>query len=145
MEDQLHPRPALPLKPRVKQPSPITEIRAADIALLEARTFLHGAKREGVVIGSTSLYEIDRLIEDRKGEDVLPDGEEELRRLVYEKLPQPYQSYAGCFSKATSDTLPPHREGVDHDIILEGSSSDLAPSPLYNMSLEQLELVKAYL
>jgi len=41
--------------------------------------------------------------------------------------------------------LPLYREGVDHDIVLKGSSSDLAPSPLYNMSLEQLELVKVYL
>ena len=34
---------------------------------------------------------------------------------------------------------------MDHDIVLEGSSSDLAPSPLYNILLEQLELVKVYL
>jgi hypothetical protein len=34
---------------------------------------------------------------------------------------------------------------VDYDIVLEGSSSDLAPSPLYNILLEQLELVKVYL
>jgi len=36
-------------------------------------------------------------------------------------------------------------EEVDHDIILKGNSRDLAPSPLYNMLLEQLELVKVYL
>jgi len=41
--------------------------------------------------------------------------------------------------------LPPHREGVDHNIVLKSSSKELAPSPLYNISLEQLELVKAYL
>jgi len=41
--------------------------------------------------------------------------------------------------------LLPHREGVDYNIILKGSSSDLAPSPLYNILLEQLELVKVYL
>ena len=67
MQDQLYPKLALPLKPRARQSSPIADIRAADIALLEARRFLYGAKRKGVVIGSTSLYEINRLIEDRKG------------------------------------------------------------------------------
>ena len=41
--------------------------------------------------------------------------------------------------------LPLYREGVDHDIVLKSSSRELAPSPLYNMLLEQLELVKAYL
>jgi len=38
-----------------------------------------------------------------------------------------------------------YREGVDYDIVFESSSRELAPSPLYNISLEQLELVKAYL
>ena len=67
MQDQLYPKPALLLKPRVRQSLPIADIRAVDIALLKARRFLYGAKRKGVVIGSTSLYKIDRLIEDRKG------------------------------------------------------------------------------
>ena len=66
------------------------DIKAADIALLKARSFLRGMKRKGVVIGSTSVYKIERLIEDRKGQDALPNNKEELRWLVYEKLPQPY-------------------------------------------------------
>ena len=41
--------------------------------------------------------------------------------------------------------LPPYHKGVDHNIVLKSSSRELAPSPLYNISLEQLELVKAYL
>jgi len=91
IKDQLYLRLALPLKPRVKQPSPIADIgaadiAAADIALLKARSFLCGIKRKGVVIGSTSLYEIERLIEDRKGQDALPNNKEELCWLVYEKL-----------------------------------------------------------
>jgi len=57
-----------------------------DIALLKARSFLCGTKRKGVVIGSTSLYEIERLIEDRKGQNALPNDKEELRWLIYEKL-----------------------------------------------------------
>ena len=90
MKDQLYLRLALLLKLKVKQPSPIADIGAADIALLKARSFLCGTKRKGVVIGSTSLYEIEQLIEDRKGQDALPNNKEELRRLVYKKLPQPY-------------------------------------------------------
>jgi len=92
MKDQLYLRLALLLKLRVKQPSPIADIGAADIVvvdiiLLKARSFLCGTKYKGVVIGSTSLYKIERLIEDRKGQDALPNNEEELRRLVYKKLP----------------------------------------------------------
>jgi len=145
MEDQLYPRLALPLKLRARRPLFTREFRAVDIALLKVRNFLQGAKRRDVVIGYTSLYKIDQLIEDKKAQDALPNNKEELRRLVYKKLLQPYQEYADCFSKAISDTLPPHHEGVDHDIILKGNSRDLAPSPLYNISLEQLELVKVYL
>jgi hypothetical protein len=40
MEDQLYPRPALPLKLRVRRPLPTREFRVADIALLEVKNFL---------------------------------------------------------------------------------------------------------
>ena len=59
MEDQLYPRLALPLKLRVRRPLSAREFRAADITLLKARNFLRGAKRRDIVIGCTSLYEID--------------------------------------------------------------------------------------
>jgi len=90
MENQLHPRPAPPLKLRKRRPLFTRKFRAADITLLKARNFLQGAKRKDVVIRYTSLYKIDQLIEDRKGQDALPNNKEELRRLIYKKLPQPY-------------------------------------------------------
>ena len=43
-----------------------------------------------------------------------------------------------------SDQLPLHKEKVDHNIILK-DENNLTSSPLYSMSLKQLELVKAYL
>jgi hypothetical protein len=48
------------------------------------------------------------------------------------------------FSKVKADMLPPHREGVDHDIKLEGENT-LTPSPLYSMSIAHLKLLKEYL
>ena len=53
--------------------------------------------------------------------------------------------YGHVFSKAASDELAPHREGVDHDIVLTGDLSELGTSPLYTMSLDQLKLMKEYL
>jgi len=79
MEDQLHPRPTSPLKLRVRRLLSTREFRAADITLLKARNFLRGAKRKDVVIGYTSLYKIDQLMEDRKGQDALPNDNKELR------------------------------------------------------------------
>jgi hypothetical protein len=44
------------------------------------------------------------------------------------------------FSKAASDILPPHRS-YDHKIILEKENT-LTYSPLYKISLEELETLK---
>ena len=55
------------LKLRVRRLLFTREFRVIDIALLKAGNFLQGAKRKDVVIGYTSLYKIDQLIEDRKG------------------------------------------------------------------------------
>jgi len=90
MEDQLYPRLALLLKLRARRPLSTREFRAADIALFKARNFLQGAKCKDVVIRCTSLYKIDQLMEDKKGQDALLDNKEELRRLIYKKLLQPY-------------------------------------------------------
>ena len=55
-----------------------------------------------------------------------------------------YKEYKNIFSKTTSNILPPYREGVDHNIIFEENNT-LSPNLLYNISLDQLEMVKNYL
>jgi len=90
MEDQLYPRLALLLKLKARRPLFTREFKAADITLLKARNFLRGAKHKDIAIGYTSLYKINQLMEDKKGQDALLDNKEELRRLIYKKLPQPY-------------------------------------------------------
>jgi len=67
MEDQLYPRLALLLKLRARRPLSAREFRVIDIVLLKARNFLQGAKCKDIVIGYTSLYKIDQLMEDKKG------------------------------------------------------------------------------
>jgi len=59
MEDQLYPRPILPLKPRARRLLSTREFRAADITLLKARNFLQGVKHKDIVIRCTNLYKID--------------------------------------------------------------------------------------
>ena len=130
---------------KTKKPGP-PSYAGADIAVLEAGGFLRNARRRDVTIGSTSLYEIGRLIDDREEErDGLEMDGDELRQLIAEKLPPNLNEYGHVFSKAASDELPPHREGVDHDIVLTGDLSELGTSPLYTMSLDQLKLMKEYL
>ena len=49
------------------------------------------------------------------------------------------------FSKAKSDILPPHRS-YDHKIVLEEDTKKLLKySPLYKMSLDELEAIKKYI
>jgi len=115
----------------------------ADIALISGNGFLLNAKRKDVVIGATSLYEVNRLIDDHE-QAGSPQEPSEVERLLDERLPPYLQAYRDVFSKIKADELPPHREGADHDIQLEGGNT-LAPSPLYSMSIEHLKLMKEYL
>ena len=119
-----------------------------DVATIATPAFLLHARKKGTVIGHTSVYEVQKLVEDRLevASAHVADPEEELRRQIDEKLPRP--GYAGAtlahFSKRDSDVLPPHRPDVDHEIKLT-EENNLTSSPLYSMSLEQLKLVKEYL
>jgi len=60
-------------------------------------------------------------------------------------IPDTYNDYAPAFSKADSNTLPPHRS-YDHKIELEPSAEEkLKYSPLYKISVDELEEVKRYI
>ena len=75
------------------------------------------------------------------------DYAESLFALVEDEPPVPdiHAQFASAFSKADSNKLPPHRP-YDHKIELEeGAESKLKYSPLYKMSLEELEEVKKYI
>ena len=120
-----------------------------EINTVGAAAFMINARQKDTLIGHISVYEVEKLIEDRKeelGQADPPDPEEELRQQLAEKLP--FLGYAGAtlahFSEKDSDVLPPYRDGVDHKIELTAENT-LTSSPLYSMSLEQLELVKSYL
>jgi len=149
MKDQLHPRR---IEPSVKRPRLEAVTREAltavglDINVVGAAAFIMNARQKEVVIGHLSVYEVDQLIKDRQLPYEPDLEEEELRQLIQEKLPSPGYARATLahFLKRDSDVLPPHRDGVDYNIELTAKNT-LSSSLLYSMSLEQLELVKAYL
>ena len=111
--------------------------------MLEANGFLINIKQQKTIIDYTSLYKLEQLIEDQK-EPTLKKDKKIIKRLIQKKLPVKYREYKSVFSKAASNTLPPHQEGVDHNIIFKEDNT-LSPSPLYNISLDQLEMIKDYL
>lgn len=124
--------------------------RPPDIAVVSAHAFLLSADKSHM--GVTSLYEIDRFIEDKQKEERhkdLQDDEEELRQKVLRQvltLPE-YHEYLDVFSKAESDQLSSFRPRHYHKIeLLEGSRpEDLGFSPLYRMTADELEACRKYI
>jgi hypothetical protein len=132
----------------VEQPPPPPLVRkltardviTIDIAMIGAAGFKHLTKRKGNTVFTMSLYEIDKLIEEKTQ---LLLEEEALEQLVERKLPAVYANYKDVFSKAALDQLPPHRL-YDYKIQLEGENN-LGFSPLYNYNLEELQTMKKYI
>ena len=90
----------------------------------------------------TSISEIEHVISELS-EPTERDKERELEEIRQVIQPK-YYEYADVFSKIRSDTLPPHRKGVDHKIKLEEKATP-GYCPLYKMSMEQLEAAKTYI
>jgi transposase InsO family protein len=135
-----------PAPPRRPKPlwKPQREIVApVDIYGISAHAFHLNCKQSNNELFSTSLYEIERIIERKRSIQLNSmatyDPQEDLSR-----IPESYTQYLDVFSKAASDQLPPHRL-YDHQIHLETDEKELTYSPLYKMSLEELEATKRYL
>ena len=109
-----------------------------DIAEISATSLHFNLLKEDNEVYTVSLYEIDRLIEDR---DEL-DSEENENELS-QRLPAYLNDLRDCFSEKASNQLPPPRS-YDHKIHLEGEAP-LGYSPLYNQSTVELKATKQYL
>jgi transposase InsO family protein len=113
-----------------------------DIAVINATGFHRNLRKEGTVAFSTSLYEIDRLIEEKQPSTIVDDNKTN-EQLVARLLPKEYEDLRKAFSKVESDTLAPHRP-YDHRIELEAENT-LGYSPLRQHSLEELLAAKKYI
>ena len=97
-----------------------------DIAMIGAVGFHRLIQKKENTVFVTSLYEINRILKEREA----PPTDETNEQLVDRLLPEKYASRKAAFSKAESDTLPPHRP-YDHRIQLEKEDHGLGYSPLY--------------
>lgn len=123
--------------------------RYVDVAVVGALSFAKTASLSDQALGVTNLYEIDRIVAEKKEaerKEALPYDEDELRRKALELVPEDYHEYLNEFSKFESNQLADHRY-IDHHIHLkEGSRpEDLGYSPLYKMSLGELEECRRYI
>ncbi len=109
-----------------------------NICQISANALHFNMKRPGTEFFQTSIYELDRIIDERMGNE-----DAETDELLDERLPPEHAQFRDVFSKVASDQLPPHRS-YDHKIQLE----DPLPnhfSPLYRQSTEELKATKQYL
>jgi hypothetical protein len=60
------------------------------------------------------------------------------------EIPEQYRDLAEVFSKANSETLPPHRDSLDHAIPLEPDSKPVF-GPIYNLSETELQVLREYI
>jgi hypothetical protein len=109
-----------------------------DITIIGAASFSRLCRYKENTVFTTSLYKIDRLIEEKTS--LL---EETPEQLVEHRLPVCYSDYKDVFSKAVSDQLVPYRS-YNYKIELEGENN-LGFSPLYNYNLEELQTIKKYI
>jgi hypothetical protein len=109
-----------------------------DIGIISAAGFVFNCQDPGVTIFSITLDEIDKAIAYKSQPVEATDVD-----LFARKLPAECKDLANVFSQANSDELPPHRT-IDHKIVLE-QENNLGFSPLYQMSLSELQTVKRYL
>jgi Reverse transcriptase (RNA-dependent DNA polymerase)/Retroviral aspartyl protease len=132
--------PNLPAS-RGKSPCIKSKPRQVDIALISGAGFHVGIKRKENEFFISSLYEINRIIDEKGNNAKAADETEEetLKRTV----PKEYHDLIRVFSKAESDKLPPHRP-YDHKIKLTGDVP-LGYHPLYHQTIEELQTLKEYL
>ena len=107
------------------KPLPSSDAPAVDIAAISAIAFYFNIYRKDNEVFITSLYEINRIINERE-EEIAKETDKELVKRLF---PTIYVRYKGAFSKAALDELPPYRT-YDYKIQLEANYS-LGYSPLY--------------
>jgi len=139
MERELQRTMTDPRKPRTRCRTSREPLPTIDIAHISATGFHFNLYRPENEVFQTSLYEIDRILEEREQ----LTGEDEEVQCIQRLLPKEYAAYLDVFSKAASNILPPHRT-YDHQIRLEAENT-IGYHPLYRQSTEELKATKQYL
>jgi transposase InsO family protein len=141
-------------------PEPLLHVDIAGIYAISVHNHLKRAENEAFI---TSLYEIDRILDDRYQEERLQAKGLSQNELLAKAagrwqpelleisessppaltMPLAYAEFSDVASKEASNVLPPHRT-YDHKIQLEGTNT-LGYSPLYKMTTAELDETKRYL
>ncbi len=95
-----------------------------------------------------NLIEIDKLIENCWQEQMIEtipfEKTDEVRDQIFNKLSSYLSDFVDIYSKKEADILAPSYQ-YNHKIELKKEGKPLIMNPLYQMNLEQLQLMKKYL
>jgi hypothetical protein len=130
---------ARPAKARKRSASYPANLPKVDVCVISAVGFYRNVTQPGAVVFSTTLYEIDRILEEKMTQE-----DQDYQELVESRLPAQYRDYKDVFSKAAADVLPPNRS-YDHQIELEDNPESLGFSLLRRQSTEELLATKKYI
>ncbi len=142
LQDQLeYPTRGRRAQERPAKPAPQQSEGALTIRMVGRRRWKRQTQEDGTWIGAITLQQVDRAIYDK----MVERGEEpEVAELVQEKLPPHLADLAEFFSKKDSDKVPPLEEGRAMKIELT-EPLDGKTAPLYKLTAEQLEAMRAYI
>jgi predicted aspartyl protease len=133
------------LRKKPKEEPIIETPEGFDICLIGGISMARNLRNPKHEAFAVTIYEIDRVIEDKKLEQNLREQDEDKvdNELLEQLLPEVFHTHKDVFSKRASDTLPPHRK-YDHKIELEKENT-LGYTALYKQSLPELEATRKYL
>ena len=112
-------------------PAPQERRSPLEIRLIGAAPFAHVAKQPGIELFSATMRDIEKALAPKTRTDPATI------------LPLEYHDYLSVFSQSEADKLPSHRP-CDHKIELQ-PGKEPSYGPLYNMSQDELKVLKKFL
>ena len=135
--------PDLPYQKRPYQPASARRPYLIDINAISANGFRLHLRKEDSELFLTSLYEIDRLIQDRKDQSICQISQSESAILLELQPLAAYTAFQDVFLKEASDILP--LNWLYNYKIEFTEPNNLGFRPLYCITIEELEEIKRYL
>lgn len=121
----------------------IRKVITANLALIEKIGFHFNIQQKKNEFFTTSLYEVDRLTEEKDSQDQEQEPQETKEKMLKRTVPKAYHDLIQVFSKTESNKLPSYRP-YDHKIKLT-KGVPLGYHPLYHQTVNELCTLKGYL
>jgi hypothetical protein len=134
------PKPAKETRPKRTAPC------ALNLCFIGGPAFHRYTRKRESAVMITSIYKIDRLIENKKR--VASAKSRSKDDIIEAKLLDWLKDYKDYFSKEALDEMPPHWKDIDLKIKLEPGADlvkQIRHAPLYKLTFKKLEAVKQYL